>query len=87
MRRLFGWQYGPSLRQSLDYHTELEISQQEANTGGEKQLTYKRDGRAKTLMVKVPPGVKPDTKIRLHKMGVTQGNKSGDLYLHVKIKD
>lgn len=87
LRKLFGLQYEPSLRQSLDYHTELEISPAEAGTGGEKQVTYKRDGQSKTLMVKVPPGVKQNTKIRLKKMGMTQGSKSGDLYLHIKIKD
>ena len=87
LRRLFGRQYEHLPRHSLDYHTKLEISRVEADSGGEKQVTYKRDGQLKTLVVKVPAGVKPDTRIRLHKMGMTQGNKSGDLYLQIKIID
>ena len=38
-------------------------------------------------MVTVPSGVKTGTKIRLKGMGMTAGKKSGDLYLHVQIKE
>jgi len=37
-------------------------------------------------MVKIPPGVKSGTKIRLKGMGIAAGNKSGDLYLHIRVK-
>ena len=87
LRLLFGRQYKPLPGHSLDYHTELEISQVEASAGGEKQVSYKKDGQSKTLIVKVPASVKPDTRIRLHKMGMTRGDKTGDFYLHIKIKN
>ena len=86
LSKLFASQYEALPRQNLDHHVALEITPDEAATGGEKQVTYKRGGQVKNLMVKVPSGVKPDTKIRLKGMGVMAGRKSGDLYLHVKIK-
>ncbi len=86
LRKLFGFQYEPLPRQSLDQHIELEISPAEATTGCEKGITYKSGRQTKKLMVKIPSGVKPGTKIRLKDMGIIEGKKSGDLYLHIKVK-
>jgi molecular chaperone DnaJ len=71
----------------LDRHIELEITRGEAEKGGERQITYNRSGRQKKLVVKIPAGIKSGTKIRLKGMGNKKGKKSGDLYLHVRIKD
>jgi len=87
LRKLFGFKYEPPLKQGLDRRIELEIPLAVATTGGEKQVAYKRDGRTKKLMVKIPPGVKSGTKIKLKGMGTIEGKKSGDLYLHIKVKD
>jgi len=84
--RLFGFRYDSLPGQNLDHHTELEISSTEAAAGGEKQIAYQRGGQTKKLMVKVPSGVRPGTRIRLKGMGMVAGGKSGDLYLHIKIK-
>jgi DnaJ-class molecular chaperone len=84
LKRLFGVDFEPP---ALDKHIEIEIPRGEAEKGGEKKLTYKRDGRKKKLLVKIPAGIKSGTKIRLKGMGAQKGNRSGDLYLHVKIKD
>jgi len=43
--------------------------------------------KTKKLMVKIPAGVKPGTKIRLKGMGITADKKTGDLYLHIKVKN
>ena len=85
LRRLFGFEYKPLSESNLDQHIELEISPGEASTGCEKQVIYKSGGRARKLVVKVPSGVKPGTKIRLKNMGTVEDKKSGDLYLHVKV--
>ena len=85
LKRLFGVDLKPPL--VLDKHIELEIPRGEAASGGERQVTYKRNGRKKKLMVKIPAGIKSGTKIRLKGMGAQKGKKSGDLYLHVRIKD
>ncbi len=87
LHKLFGFQDDPLLEQNLDQHIELEISSTEAAAGGEKGITYKRDNRAKRLRVKIPPRVKPGTKIRLRGAGAVEDDRQGDLYLHIKIKD
>jgi curved DNA-binding protein len=87
LRKLFGFEYEPLPKPQLDQHIELEISPAEAAGGGEKQVTYKQGRKTKKLMVNIPSGVKPGTKIRLKGMGVKEGKKSGDLYLHLKVKD
>jgi DnaJ-class molecular chaperone len=84
-KRLFGVDLEPPA--VLDRHIELEISRAEAEKGGEGQVSYKRNGRQKKLVVKIPAGIKSGTKIRLKGMGDKKGKKSGDLYLHVRIKD
>jgi DnaJ-class molecular chaperone len=85
IKRLFGVDLEPPA--VLDRHLELEITSAEAEKGGEGQVTYKRNGRKKKLVVKIPAGIKSGTKIRLKGMGNKKGKKSGDLYLHVRIKD
>ena len=84
LHKLFGLEYQPA--HNLDPHIELEITPAEASNGGEKQVTYKRGNETKKLMVKIPSGIKPGTKIRLKSMGIKEDKKSGDLYLHIKFK-
>jgi len=86
LRKLLGFQYEALPKQSLDQHIEFEISPAGATVGCEKGITYKRGKQTRKLMVKIPPGVKAGTKIRLKGMGIIEGKKSGDLYLHIKIK-
>ncbi|MFC1941731.1 DnaJ domain-containing protein [Chloroflexota bacterium] len=86
-KRLFGSQFGTPTGHNLDHHATLDLTPAEAAAGVEKRVTYQRNGKSKNLMVKVPSGVKPGTKIRLRGMGIVSGEKSGDLYLHVQIKD
>jgi DnaJ-class molecular chaperone len=87
LRKLFGVQFEPLPKQNLDLNMELEISPAEAATGCEKEITYNRDKRTKKLKVKVPKGIKPGTKIKLSGMGIRGNKKSGDLYLHIRVKD
>ena len=86
LRKLFGFEYESLPKQELDQHIELEISSAEAASGGERKVSYKRGRQLKKLMVKIPPGVKPGAKIRLKGMGLKEGGKYGDLYLHIKVK-
>ena len=82
LKRLLGVEYTPD----LDLHNELELTPEEAAAGCEKEFTYKRGKRKKRLMVKIPPGTKPGTRIRLKGMGLVENKKAGNLYLHIKIK-
>jgi len=86
LRQLFGFQFEPSPKQNLDQHIELEISPTEATAGGEKQVTYRTGSKIKNLVVKIPTGVKTGTRIQLKGMGLVDGRKHGDLYLHVRVK-
>ncbi len=86
LRRLLGAQPEPLPQQNLDQHIGLEVSRSEAAAGGEREVAYNRGNEPKRLMVKIPPGVKAGTKIRLKGMGMTQDKKRGDLYLHIKVK-
>lgn len=72
---------------SLDYHVDIDVTRAEAESGAEKPFSYRRNGQAKNLVVKVPSGIKNGNRIRLKSMGIISGNKTGDLYLHVMIKD
>ncbi len=87
LRKLFGLEYEPLPEQDSDQHIELEISPDEATAGCEKGITYKQGRQTKNLMVQIPPGVKPGTKIRLKGMGIIDNKKTADLYLHIKVKD
>lgn len=85
LRMLFGFQFEPLREVNQDKHIKMDISPGEAATGGEKSVTYKTNNRTKRLMVKIPAGVKQGTKIRL-RGAVKEGNKEGDIYLHVSIQ-
>lgn len=82
LKRLLGIEYTAN----LDLHIELELTTEEATAGGEKEVSYKRGKRKKKIVVKIPPGMKAGTKIRLKGMGLVENKKSGDLYLHIGVK-
>lgn len=86
LRRLFGFQFEPLTKQSLDRHIELRISPAEAAAGCEKDISCNNGKQVKRLMVKVPRGIKSGTKLRLEGMGIKGNKKGGDLYLHVKVE-
>jgi DnaJ-class molecular chaperone len=68
-----------------DLYHEIYLSQEEAASGVDKKIKYKRGKEKKKLIVKVPPGVSQGTKVRLRGMGL-EGQTPGDLFITVKIK-
>ena len=76
----FSWQ-----GRGKDLYHEIHLSQEEAASGVDKKIKYKRGKEKKKLIVKVPPGVTQGTKVRLRGMGL-EGNTPGDLFITVKIK-
>jgi DnaJ-class molecular chaperone len=84
LRKTLGVQF-ETPQPSLDYYQELPLSSSEAAAGGEKAIKYKRNHRSKKIMLKIPPGIQSGTKIRLKGLGQRKGQKSGDLYLEVKV--
>jgi DnaJ-class molecular chaperone len=66
----------------------ISLTPQEAVKGGDIQYTYRKGGKPKNLVVKIPPGTKNDQRIRLKGMGTVgkDGGQSGDLFLQVRIR-
>lgn len=79
-----GFEYEIPPRRGRDYEQEVEISLREAWQGTTRVL--QQSGRR--LEVKIPPGVREGTRIRMSKEGEpgTAGGEAGDLYLRVRVK-
>jgi hypothetical protein len=74
---------GPSPRGDLQY--EMAVPAGELSRGGRFRLTIERSGRAEELVVTVPAGLRPGTRLRLRGKGEPgRDGRTGDLYLHVR---
>jgi len=91
---LFGRQSGyqdmsrmPQRGEDIVY--EMVISLEEAAYGGEKRISYRKDGKVEEVSVKIPRGIPSGKKLRLAGKGMEgrKGGPPGDLYLQVSIKD
>jgi len=91
---LFSGQYGyqdmgrmPQKGEDILY--ELTISLEEAAFGGEKRISYRKNGRVEEVSVKIPRGIPSGKKLRLTGKGMEgkNGGPPGDLYLQVSIAE
>jgi curved DNA-binding protein len=74
--------------QDRDLTVELLLSRSEAERGGRKRLTVEREDGRDELLVNIPSGVRPGTRLRLRGKGRrTAGGPPGDLYLAVDVTD
>jgi curved DNA-binding protein len=78
---------GPRARQGRDVEQNVELSLEDAFQGTMRRLAIKHDGHARTVDVRIPPGVGDGSRVRVagegeHGIG---GAASGDLYLRVKL--
>lgn len=66
---------------------ELPITFRESATGGEKRVSFLRDGIREELSVKIPAGIENDAKLRIQGKGGQgqNGGSPGDLFLTVKV--
>jgi curved DNA-binding protein len=85
IKKMLGVQDLSWLGKGGDLYHEIYVSQEEAASGADKKVKYKRGREKKKLIVKVPPGVIQGTKIRLRGMGL-EGVTPGDLFITVKVK-
>ena len=67
-------------RQSVRY--QISITKEQAAQGLEKDLVR----RGKKLRVKIPPGVRSGTKVRLRNARQTTDGQPGDILIQVKVK-
>jgi curved DNA-binding protein len=68
---------------------ELTISLEEAAFGGEKRISYRKNGRVEEVSVKIPRGIPSGKRLRLTGKGIEgkNGGPPGDLYLQVSIAE
>ena len=66
---------------------EIPISLEEAASGGEKRVSYRKNGRIEEVSVRIPRGIPSGKKLRLTGKGMEgrNGGPPGDLYLQVSV--
>jgi curved DNA-binding protein len=76
------------VQKGRDVEQALELSLEEAFQGALRRLAIKTDGHARTVDVRIPPGVGDGSRVRIAGEGEhgTGGAASGDLYLRVQLK-
>jgi curved DNA-binding protein CbpA len=73
---------------SRDLSLRLALSRSEAERGVRKRLTVEREDGRDELLVSVPSGIRPGTRLRLRGKGNrAQPGPPGDLYLTVDVTD
>ena len=68
---------------------EMAISLEEAASGGERRISYRKNGRLEEVSVKIPRGIPSGKKLRLAGKGKEgrNGGPPGDLYLQVTVRE
>ncbi len=74
-------------RKGRDVEHELELSLEDAYRGTTRRLALKHDGHARTVDVRIPPGVRDGSRVRVAGEGEqgAGGATAGDLYLRVRL--
>jgi curved DNA-binding protein len=72
-----------------DVAYELAISLEEAASGAEKRISFRKNGKIEEVSVRIPRGIPSGKKLRLAGKGMEgrNGGPPGDLYLQVSIKE
>jgi DnaJ-class molecular chaperone len=74
-------------RPGRDVEHEIELTLEDAYHGTTRRLSLKHDGHARTVDVRIPPGVSDGSRVRVSGEGEhgVGGAASGDLYLRVRL--
>lgn len=74
-------------RRGRDVEQEVDLSLEDAYRGTTLRLAMKHGGQARTVDVRIPPGVGDGSRVRVASEGEpgTGGASSGDLYLRVRL--
>src|SRR5206468_7218392 len=74
-------------RKGRDVEHEIELSLEDAYRGATRRLSLKHDGHARTVDVRIPPGVGDGSRVRVTGEGEhgTGGAQAGDLYLRIRL--
>jgi len=75
-------------QRGADLNQEFLITSAEARQGARKHLRYSRGAGVEEVIVTIPPGVRPGTKLRLRGKGLQGASGSpGDLYLRIQVTE
>ena len=74
-------------RQGRDLEHELELGLEDAHNGAMRRLSLTHYGQARTVDVRIPPGVGDGSRVRIGGEGEhgAGGAPSGDLYLRIRL--
>ncbi len=74
-------------KSSLDLEASIELGIEELAKGATRTLQISMQGApSKTIDVKIPPGVRAGSNVRVTGKGATRGSETGNLILKVKVK-
>jgi len=78
----------PRAQKGGDLEQTVELSLEDAFHGAMRRLAIKQDGHARTVDVRIPPGVGEGSRVRIAGEGGrgSGGAASGDIYLRVHLK-
>src|SRR5256885_7309758 len=78
---------GRSARAGRDVEQEIELGLEDAYQGTMRRLSIKFDGHARTVDVRIPPGVGDGSRVRVSGEGEhgTGGAQAGDLYPPIRL--
>jgi curved DNA-binding protein len=79
---------GPRSQKGHDIESEAELTLEEAYHGAMRRISITHGGHARSVDVRIPPGVKDGSRVRVAGEGEagSGGAASGDLYLRVRIR-
>jgi curved DNA-binding protein len=77
----------PEPPKQLDEHMTVELSAGQAQNGTEQKIAVKRGLKTKKYMVIIPPATGNGSTIRLTGAGKKDKQRTGDIYLHIAIKE
>jgi curved DNA-binding protein len=80
---------GRTPQRGEDIVYEIAIPLEEAASGGEKRISYRRNGKVEEVSVRIPRGIPSGKKLRLAGKGGEgrNGGPPGDLYLQVSVRE
>jgi DnaJ-class molecular chaperone len=75
-------------RRGHDLESAIDLSLEEAFSGTTRRLVMARDGKERTVDVRIPAGIKDGARVRAAGEGApgTSGGSSGDLFLTVRLR-